>query len=136
MEATFVFRTNFSCSFQVSIIQPGNFSRATDILKMMTSADIWDKLDNEKKQIFNRQYIRLASKYFASACSSGFKSSNMVTDAMLHAITSSHPKRRYLLVSTTERFFFKLLPFLPTVLTDGIFSFSNIYAKRKEMLYN
>lgn len=123
----------FASSFQVSIIQPGNFSRATNILKMMTSADIWDK---EKKQVFNRQYIRLASKYFASACSSGFKSSNMVTDAMLHAITSSQPKRRYLLVSTRDRFFFKLLPFLPTVLTDGIFSFSNIYAKRKAMLYN
>ncbi|XP_056884402.1 D-beta-hydroxybutyrate dehydrogenase, mitochondrial isoform X1 [Takifugu flavidus] len=125
-----------SFGVKVSIIQPGNFSRATDILKMMNSADIWDKLDKEKKLIFNRQYIRLASKYFASACSSGFKTTNMVTDAMLHAITSSQPKHRYLLVSTTESFFFKLLPFLPTVLTDGIFSFSNIYAKRKEMLYN
>lgn len=102
----------------------------------MTSADIWDKLDKDKKQVFNRQYIRLASKYFASACSSGFETSNMVTEAMLHAITSSQPKRRYLLVSTGESFFFKLLPFLPTLLTDNIFSFSNIYTKRKEMLYN
>lgn len=126
----------FASSFQVSIIQPGNFGRATNILKTMTSFDIWDKLDQEKKQIFNRQYIRLASKYMASACSSGFKTSNMVTNAMLHAITSSQPKHRYLLVSTRERLFFKLLPFLPTVLTDGIFSFSNIYTKRKEMLYN
>lgn len=126
-----------AASFQVSIIQPGNFGRATNILKTIVScSDIWEKLDEEKQQIFNRHYIRLASKYFASACNSGFQSSSMVTEAMLHAITSSRPKHRYLLVSSTQRPFFQLLPFLPTGLTDGIFSFSHIYAKRRAMLYS
>lgn len=122
-------------SFQVSIIQPGNFSRATNILKGMSCSDVWDRLDKDKQLVFNPQYIRLASKYFASVCLSGFQTSTMVTEAMLHAITASQPKHRYLLVSPTERPFFQLLPFLPSVLTDGIFSFSNIYANRKEMLY-
>lgn len=125
-----------AASFQVSIIQPGNFGRATNILKAMTCSDIWEKLGKEKQQIFNRHYISLASQYVASTCGSGFQTSNMVTEAMLHAITSPRPKRRYLLVSTRERAFFQLLPFLPTVLTDAIFSFSDIYAKRKEMLYS
>lgn len=54
---------------------------------------------------------------------------------MLHAVTSPRPKARYLLVAARERPFFQLLPFLPTVLTDAIFAFSHLYAKRKEMLY-
>ena len=124
-----------SSSPQVSIIQPGNFSRATNILKSMTCSDVWEKLDKDKQQVFNRQYMRLASQHFASACSSGFQSPDLVTEAMLHAISAPRPKHRYLLVSTRERAFFKLLPFLPTVLTDGIFSFSKVYAQRKAMLY-
>ncbi|CAG01342.1 unnamed protein product [Tetraodon nigroviridis] len=86
-----------SFGVKVSIIQPGNFGRATGILKTMTGSDIWEKLDKEKQQVFNR---------------------------------------RYLLVAAGERPFFQLLPFLPTFLTDRIFSFSHMYAKRKEMLYS
>lgn len=101
----------------------------------MTTCDVWEKMDKEKKQMFNRQYIELANEYFASTCRMGFKNADMVIHAILHAITSSQPKYRYLLVSTTDHFFFQLLPFLPTILTDSIFTFSSIYAKRKEMVY-
>ncbi|XP_019126683.2 D-beta-hydroxybutyrate dehydrogenase, mitochondrial [Larimichthys crocea] len=124
-----------SFGVKVSIIQPGNFGRATNIVKMKTSSDIWEKLDEDRKHTFNRQYIDLANEYFMSTCNSGFKNSNMVIDAMLHAVTSAQPKRRYLLVSVMDRFFFQLFPFLPTVLTDAVFSLSPMYAKRKEMLY-
>ncbi|KAE8278269.1 D-beta-hydroxybutyrate dehydrogenase, mitochondrial [Larimichthys crocea] len=125
-----------SFGVKVSIIQPGNFGRATNIVKMKTSSDIWEKLDEDRKHTFNRQYIDLANEYFMSTCNSGFKNSNMVIDAMLHAVTSARPKRKYLLVSAMDRFFFQLFPFLPTVLTDAVFSLSPMYAKRKEMLYS
>ncbi|XP_068575990.1 D-beta-hydroxybutyrate dehydrogenase, mitochondrial isoform X2 [Cebidichthys violaceus] len=124
-----------SFGVKVSIIQPGNFGQATNILKMKTGLDIWEKLADEQKQIFNRQYIDLANEYFMTTCRSGFKNSDMVIDAMLHAITSAQPKYRYLLASAMDTVFFQLFPFLPTVLTDAVFSFSSMYAKREEMLY-
>ncbi|KAK9533226.1 hypothetical protein VZT92_008361 [Zoarces viviparus] len=124
-----------SFGVKVSIIQPGNFGQATSIVKMKTSLDIWEKLDDERKQIFNRQYIDLANEYFTTTCRSGSKNGDVVIDAMLHSITSAQPKYRYLLASATDTFFFRLFPFLPTVVTDAVFSFSSMYAKRREMLY-
>nr|XP_043906254.1 retinol dehydrogenase 7 [Solea senegalensis] len=124
-----------SFGVKVSIIQPGNFGQATNILRIKSGLDIWEKLDNEQKQIFNQQYFELASEYFMSTCKKGFKDTTLVIDAMLHAITSSQPKYRYLLASVMDRFFFKLYPFMPTVLTDAMFSLSSMYAKRRDMLY-
>uniref|UniRef100_A0A672Z0Y1 Zgc:113142 n=1 Tax=Sphaeramia orbicularis TaxID=375764 RepID=A0A672Z0Y1_9TELE len=124
-----------SFGVKVSIIQPGNFGQATNILKMKTSSDIWNKLDEERKQIFNRQYIELANNYFLSTCKAGFSNASLVINAMLHAITSAQPKHRYLLVSFADMFFFKLFPFLPTVVTDAVFCLSSMYSKRKNLLY-
>ncbi|XP_023282853.1 D-beta-hydroxybutyrate dehydrogenase, mitochondrial-like [Seriola lalandi dorsalis] len=124
-----------SFGVKVSIIQPGNFGIATNILKMKTGLDIWEKIHKNRRQIFNRQYIELANEYFLSMCKGGFKDAGMVIDALLHAVMSAQPKHRYLLVSVMDRFFFQLFPFLPTVLTDAVFSLSSMYAKRKEMLY-
>lgn len=120
---------------QVSIIQPGNFGRATNIVKVKTGFDVWEKLDDDRKQIFNRQYVELASEYFQSSCRTGFQNADMVIHATLHAITAAQPKYRYLLVSALDMFFFRLFPFLPTALTDAVFSLSSMYGKRKEMLY-
>ncbi|KAM6894093.1 D-beta-hydroxybutyrate dehydrogenase, mitochondrial [Xenentodon cancila] len=124
-----------SFGVEVSIIQPGNFAGATNILKMKTGSDIWEKLDEDKKLIFNRQYVELANEYFMSTCKSGFKSPELVVNAMLHSVTSTRPKRRYLLVSAVDMCFFKLVPFLPAVVTDAVFSLSAMYARRRDMLY-
>ena len=102
---------------------------------MKTGFDIWEKLDDDRKQRFNRQYIELANEYFLSTCRTGFKDPGLVISAMQHAVMSARPKYRYLLVSMTDRFFFQLFPFLPTFLTDAVFSLSSMYAKREEMLY-
>lgn len=75
----------------------------------MSCSDVWDKLDKEKQQMFNRHYVSLASSFFTSACRCGFQTSNLVMEAMLHAITAPEPRHRYLpvlLVSTWERPFF------------------------------
>ncbi|XP_041835219.1 D-beta-hydroxybutyrate dehydrogenase, mitochondrial [Melanotaenia boesemani] len=124
-----------SFGVKVSIIQPGNFAGATNIMKMNTGLDTWEKLDDERKLIFNRQYVELANEYFKSACKSGFKSADPVIRAMLHALVSARPNHRYLLVSTVDMFFFKLFPFLPSFLTDAVFSLSSMSAKRRDMLY-
>ncbi|XP_060923163.1 D-beta-hydroxybutyrate dehydrogenase, mitochondrial [Limanda limanda] len=124
-----------SFGVKVSIIQPGNFGQATNIIRMKSGLDIWEKLDDERKQTFNRQYIELASEYFLSTCKAGFKDTGLVIDAMMHAVMSGRPKYRYLLVSALDRFFFQLHPLLPTVFTDAVFSLSSMYVKRKEMLY-
>ncbi|XP_068447050.1 D-beta-hydroxybutyrate dehydrogenase, mitochondrial [Clinocottus analis] len=124
-----------SFGVKVSVIQPGNFGQATNILKIKSSLSIWEKLDEERKHIFNRQYIDLANKYYTATCRSGFKNADMVIDAMLHAVTAARPKYRYLLASAADTFFFQLFPFLPTALADAVFSFSSMYAKREDMLY-
>ncbi|XP_075897739.1 D-beta-hydroxybutyrate dehydrogenase, mitochondrial [Nelusetta ayraudi] len=125
-----------SFGVKVSIIQPGNFGRATNIIPAKTASDIWDKLDEEKKKVFNQRYIRLAHDYFNSTCRSGFQSVEPVVEAMLHAVVSPRPRCRYLLASPAERFFFSLLPLLPTSLVDSIFTLSPMYACRRELLYN
>ncbi|XP_071774279.1 D-beta-hydroxybutyrate dehydrogenase, mitochondrial, partial [Centroberyx gerrardi] len=125
-----------SFGVKVSIIQPGNFGPATSIVRTKTGSEIWEKLNKERKQTFSQQYMELASDYFKSTCSSGFKDRQMVIDAMLDAITSSRPKYRYLLVSTFDMFFFYTCPYLPTFITDAIFFLSPMYHKRKEMLYS
>lgn len=102
---------------------------------MKTAFDIWDKLDEERKQIFNQQYIELANEYFLSTCKMGFKNADLVINAMLHAIVSPRPKYRYLLVSTVDSLFFRLFPFLPTAVADAVFSLSSVYATRRKMLY-
>ncbi|XP_026218819.1 retinol dehydrogenase 7 [Anabas testudineus] len=124
-----------SFGVKVSIIQPGNFSQATNILKMKTGLDIWEKLNDEQKQIFNRQYIELANEYFGFMCSKGSNDAEPVVNAMLHAVTAAQPRYRYLLGSAMDLFLFWLFPFLPTVLGDAVFSLSSMYNKRKEMIY-
>ncbi|KAM3857084.1 D-beta-hydroxybutyrate dehydrogenase, mitochondrial [Diretmus argenteus] len=94
-----------SFGVKVSIIQPGHFGRATNILRMKT---------DEQKQVFNRQYTELATEYFMSTCNAGFKNTDVVVNAMLDAITSPKPKYRYLLLSKVDLFLFKAFPYLPT----------------------
>ncbi|XP_023817415.1 D-beta-hydroxybutyrate dehydrogenase, mitochondrial isoform X2 [Oryzias latipes] len=125
-----------SFGVKVSIIQPGNFAGATNILKTKTASDIWAKLDDDRKVVFNRRYVELANDYFKSTCKTGFKTAEPVVTAMLHALTSTRPKSRYLLVSALDKVFFKLYPLLPTVFADSVFSFSSMYKTRKQMLFN
>ncbi|XP_061632449.1 D-beta-hydroxybutyrate dehydrogenase, mitochondrial [Phyllopteryx taeniolatus] len=124
-----------SFGVKVSIIQPGNFCQATNIVKMKTLSDIWIKFDDERKQIFNQAYIELAIEYFVSTCKMGFSNADKVITAMLHALTAPRPRHRYMVVSIMDRVCFQLYLFLPTALTDSVFSLSSMYAKRKEMLY-
>uniref|UniRef100_A0A8C6K8E0 Zgc:113142 n=2 Tax=Nothobranchius furzeri TaxID=105023 RepID=A0A8C6K8E0_NOTFU len=124
-----------SFGVKVSIIQPGNFAGATNILKTKTGSEIWENLNDEQKLVFSRRYMELACDYFTSTCRTGFKSPEVVIKAMLHALTSTRPKHRYLVVSTLDLIFFKLFPVLPSFISDAVFSLSSIYAKRKEMLY-
>uniref|UniRef100_A0A3Q3SZJ0 Uncharacterized LOC113127446 n=1 Tax=Mastacembelus armatus TaxID=205130 RepID=A0A3Q3SZJ0_9TELE len=97
-----------SFGVKVSIIQPGNFGQATNILKMKSSLTIWEKLDEERKQIFNQSYVEVASEYFMSMCKAGCEDADPVINAMLHAVTSAQPKYRYLLVPAMDVFFFKI----------------------------
>ncbi|KAI4898456.1 hypothetical protein NFI96_011937 [Prochilodus magdalenae] len=121
---------------KVSIIQPGNFGPATNIRSKKTTQEIWDKFNDEQKAIFNRSYIEMANMYVQSSCSAGSKDCHVVINAMVHALTAPNPKTRYLLVSSMERIFFSLFPYLPTFVKDAVFSLSPIYHERTVMLYS
>ncbi|KAL4648980.1 D-beta-hydroxybutyrate dehydrogenase, mitochondrial-like [Arapaima gigas] len=124
-----------SFGVKVSLIQPGNFCPATNIVKQKTAQEIWDKLDENQQKMFNKQYIELANEYFKSTCKQGLKDINIVIDALVDALTSTKPKFRYLLVSRVDKVFFTILPYLPTFLSDAVFSLSPMYSKRRMMLY-
>ncbi|XP_028320294.1 D-beta-hydroxybutyrate dehydrogenase, mitochondrial isoform X2 [Gouania willdenowi] len=124
-----------SFGVKVSIVQPGNFGPATSIVKPKTAQDIWNKLNEQQKKTFNLQYVEQVVGYVAAMHRSGFKDANVVVDAMLHAVTSEQPKPRYLLVSFIDMFFFKMFPFLPTGLSDAVFSLSSMYTQRETTLY-
>ncbi|XP_026141069.1 D-beta-hydroxybutyrate dehydrogenase, mitochondrial isoform X1 [Carassius auratus] len=125
-----------SFGVKVSIIQPGNFGMATNILPKKSPQDIWDEFDDARKLTFNQKYIEMACAYFNVLCTSGFKDCSMVINAMLHALTAPKPQTRYQLVSWRDMFFFYICPFLPTCITDSVFSVSSMYQKRKVMLYS
>uniref|UniRef100_A0A8C6TML7 Zgc:113142 n=1 Tax=Neogobius melanostomus TaxID=47308 RepID=A0A8C6TML7_9GOBI len=122
-------------SFGVKHHSAGNFGQATDIVKVKTDEEIWARLDEERKHTFNRSYIELANQYFTSSCRSGSGSAAPVVQAMVHALTSARPRSRYLLVPPTELILFRLLPLLPTALTDAFFSLSSMYSTRRRLLY-
>lgn len=122
--------------FQVSIIQPGNFGAATNILSKKTSQDIWNEFDGARKLTFSQKYVEMACDYFQSTCTLGFKNCTMVIDAMLHALTSAKPRSRYLLACSLDWCFFYVYPFLPTYITDAVFNLSSMYHKREVMLYS
>uniref|UniRef100_A0A8C6TJK8 Zgc:113142 n=1 Tax=Neogobius melanostomus TaxID=47308 RepID=A0A8C6TJK8_9GOBI len=82
-----------------------------------------------------QSYIELANQYFTSSCRSGSGSAAPVVQAMVHALTSARPRSRYLLVPPTELILFRLLPLLPTALTDAFFSLSSMYSTRRRLLY-
>ncbi|KPP78808.1 hypothetical protein Z043_101670 [Scleropages formosus] len=125
-----------SFGVKVSLIQPGNFGPATNIVKEKTTQEIWDKLDENQQKMFNKEYIELANEYFSATCKEGLKDVNIVTDALVDALTSTKPKFRYLLVNRVDKVFFTMLPYLPTFLSDTIFSLSPMFSKRKMMLYS
>ncbi|XP_077094706.1 D-beta-hydroxybutyrate dehydrogenase, mitochondrial [Siphateles boraxobius] len=125
-----------SFGVKVSIIQPGNFGGATNILRKKTPQDIWDGFDDVRKLKFNQKYVEMACEYFHSVCASGFKDCTLVINAMLHALTAPRPQTRYLIVSWTDMLFFYICPFLPTYITDSVFQVSSMYHKRKAMMYS
>ncbi|CAB1330727.1 unnamed protein product [Coregonus sp. 'balchen'] len=105
-------------------------------VKKSLGTEIWEKLDEEHQQMFNRQYVDLANDYHMSTCMAGNQDSSLVIDAMVDALTADRPKRRYLLVSKLDMLFFYAFPYLPTCVTDAVFYLSPMYNKRKAMLYS
>ncbi|TNN21808.1 D-beta-hydroxybutyrate dehydrogenase, mitochondrial [Liparis tanakae] len=124
-----------SFGVKVSVVQPGNFGRSTSILKEKSTAAVWEKLGAERRALFSRRYVDLANRYYAASCRAGSKDGAVVVDAMLHAVTAARPRYRYLLASAADTFFFTLLQFLPTALTDAVMTCSSMYATRAATLY-
>ncbi|XP_067310833.1 retinol dehydrogenase 16 [Pseudorasbora parva] len=125
-----------SFGVKVSIIQPGNFGAATNIVHKKMPQEIWDEFDDARKLTFNQKYVGMACEYFNSLSFSGFKDCTLVINAMLHALMAAKPQTRYLLVSWTDMVFFYMCPMLPTFVTDSVFHMSSMYHKRKVMLYS
>ncbi|NXM34148.1 RDH16 dehydrogenase, partial [Oxyruncus cristatus] len=109
---------------KVSVIEPGYFrTMITDVEKLEGNfLSIWEKLPEEIKTSYGESYLKqfvaslkLMQKFYNSDLS-------QVTNCMEHALTSLHPRTRYS-AGWDAKLFYIPLSYLPSALTDSIFSF-------------
>jgi len=107
----------------VSIIEPGFFrTNIIDIEKTKQGAELsWDKLPDEEKEEYGLEYrnkvIKGSLNHLKVLPMAMFNKPEMVADAMVHAITSKHPRVRYLVGLDTYTLYLPL-SYLPYRWTD------------------
>ncbi|XP_048217301.1 17-beta-hydroxysteroid dehydrogenase type 6 [Perognathus longimembris pacificus] len=110
---------------KVSIITPGSFQ--TEITNVKSSLErmkqVWEETPMHIKESYGEQsfdfYFKLVKKGLLK-CSSDL---HLVTDCMEHAVTSAHPRTRYL-AGWDAYFVFIPLSYLPTSVSDYILTIS------------
>ncbi|NWR55498.1 RDH16 dehydrogenase, partial [Bucorvus abyssinicus] len=112
-----------SFGVKVSMIEPGFFKTAITSDESLENiyVSIWERLPAETKAVYGDHYF----KEFLAALRRMQKNCNpnlaLVTGCMEHALTSRHPRARYS-VGWDAKLFFIPLSYLPSALTDLLFS--------------
>ncbi|XP_032994296.1 retinol dehydrogenase 16-like [Lacerta agilis] len=106
---------------KVSIIEPGGFVTELSETYKTDSANLWNKLPAEIKDLYGLQYWNNFSKTFF--CSE-WKNTDLclVTNCMQHALTSCYPRSRYT-AGLDAKFIFIPLSYLPASLADYIVAY-------------
>uniref|UniRef100_A0A8C6XNK4 Retinol dehydrogenase 16 n=1 Tax=Naja naja TaxID=35670 RepID=A0A8C6XNK4_NAJNA len=108
---------------KVCIIEPGYFQTAITNEKNLKEnfRKIWERLPEETKEAYGELYYKSsdASRLQAN-CNSKL---HLVTNCMEHALTAVHPRFRYS-AGWDAKLFYLPVSYLPTKLTDMLFSWS------------
>ncbi|XP_040207247.1 D-beta-hydroxybutyrate dehydrogenase, mitochondrial-like [Rana temporaria] len=107
---------------RVCLIQPGNYTQATNLLPQKSTDDIWNSLSADAKEGISKEYVEKANHFVNLSLSKGSSKGHEVIDAIVDALTSDTPKPRYLVASIAEKISVYLYLWLPTSLFDKILS--------------
>ncbi|XP_012873423.1 PREDICTED: 17-beta-hydroxysteroid dehydrogenase type 6 [Dipodomys ordii] len=106
---------------KVSIITPGSFK--TEMTNLQLSLDrleqTWKEIPMHIKESYGKQFFDCHYKTVKKGLSNCSSDLNLVTDCMEHAVTSAHPRTRYV-AGWDAKFIFIPLSYLPTSLADYI----------------
>ncbi|XP_044148352.1 retinol dehydrogenase 7-like [Bufo gargarizans] len=107
---------------KVCIIEPGNYTPATNLQPHDNAEKLWDSLPAEAKKIYSKEFIEGATYLVNKTLDDGSKNSYEVVDAIVDALTSPTPKARYLVANFVEKVLVYLYLWLPTLLFDKTLS--------------
>ncbi|KAM4882390.1 17-beta-hydroxysteroid dehydrogenase type 6 isoform 1-T2 [Thomomys bottae] len=106
---------------KVSIVTPGSFKTEITNLKssLETLTQTWEESPMHIKESYGQQFFDCYYKMVKKGLSMCSSDLHLVTDCMEHALTSAHPRTRYL-AGWDAYFIYIPLSFLPTSLADCI----------------
>ncbi|XP_036615498.1 17-beta-hydroxysteroid dehydrogenase type 6-like [Trichosurus vulpecula] len=108
---------------KVCVVEPGGFkTNLTNVQKLQECLEnSWNKGPVEVKESYGQEFFEkflIINKNSLQKCSTNL---HLVTDCMEHALTSRYPRYRYS-AGWDAQFFFIPLSYLPTVLSDYVWS--------------
>ncbi|XP_007476754.2 D-beta-hydroxybutyrate dehydrogenase, mitochondrial-like isoform X3 [Monodelphis domestica] len=106
---------------KVSLIEPGNYALATNIMPLHTIEQFWNKFDEETKASYSKTYLQSFVSYMNNQRNNGMHDSKEVIDAITDALLSQRPKARYLVATFREKFLTYASYYLPGFLKDLLF---------------
>ncbi|XP_069843031.1 17-beta-hydroxysteroid dehydrogenase type 6 [Dipodomys merriami] len=106
---------------KVSIITPGSFKTEMTNLQLSLNRleQTWKEIPMHIKESYGQQFFDFHYKTVKKGLSNCSSDLNLVTDCMEHAVTSAHPRTRYV-AGWGAQFIFIPLSYLPTSLADYI----------------
>lgn len=107
---------------RVSIIEPGNYSQATNIQPQRPAEEIWNRLSEEMKEIYSKEYVKDLSDVVDAKLKEGSSKAHEVLDAIVEALTSATPRARYLVATVKEKILVFMFNICPTSWMDALLS--------------
>ncbi|XP_068931459.1 short-chain dehydrogenase/reductase family 9C member 7-like [Petaurus breviceps papuanus] len=114
---------------KVSLIEPGNYAPATNIVKLCSVEEYWNKFDEETKTSYSKEYVQLFANNVNKVLKRGRHDSKEVIDAILDALLNQQPKRRYLVATFEEKCLVYAFYYLPASVIDFFLSCIKIILK-------
>ncbi|XP_067420779.1 D-beta-hydroxybutyrate dehydrogenase, mitochondrial-like isoform X2 [Emydura macquarii macquarii] len=108
----------------VCVIQPGNYSRSTNIQPPVNAEQIWNELNEEEKAVYNKEYVKRFSDFFNNILKEGSTTAHEVVDVMVEALISPAPKARYMVAKLKEKLLVLICTIFPTVVMDSFLSYA------------
>ncbi|KAG8443865.1 hypothetical protein GDO86_009162 [Hymenochirus boettgeri] len=106
----------------VSIIEPGNYSPATNIMAQKSAYDIWNSLSGPMKEIYDIDFVAKLTDNANKILGEGNHNAYEVVDSIVDALTSDKPKTRYLVANFMEKLLVYFSLTLPTSVYDYLLS--------------